>query len=141
MKQFIVKFVVVAVGLGASLTAQNCEAADHDLRVGSFQGNWCGLPARFDIQQKIGNTWKFKGKIWIKATGQYDKIEIEQFADNSLRIVRFLAGEHNGKHQTLSTHRPETLLKNGHKTVNYRAKQGYGIGTNNLGHLLVTIGY
>jgi hypothetical protein len=132
-----IKVVMVAAVLGVSLAPQLCEAAEHDLRTGSFEGNWCGMAARFDITNKIGSSWRFEGKILIIPTGQYDRITIEQFADNSLEIRRSLSGQFAGKIQTLHTERPETLLKNGRFQVNFRVHHGTGFRVKNLGHLLM----
>ena len=74
VKRFIINVVMVAVGLGVSLASRTSEAAEHDLRVGSFEGNWCGYEARFDILERVENKWEFRGKILIKKTKEYDKI-------------------------------------------------------------------
>src|SRR5439155_5259261 len=71
VKRLMINVVMVAVGLGVSLASRTSEAAEQDVRVGSFEGNWCGFAARFDIQKRVGDTWDFEGKILIKATGQY----------------------------------------------------------------------
>jgi hypothetical protein len=133
-----IKVVMVAAVLGMSLAPQLCEAAlpaEQDLRVGSFEGNWCGLAARFDITRKFGNTWKFEGKILIRATGQYDKITIEQLADNHLHMVRFLSGSHAGETQVTVTHPPETLFLGGVRQVNFPARRTEGFGAKLAGFL------
>ncbi len=136
MKRSLINGVVlVAVGLGMSLTAQTSQAAEHDLRVGSFAGNWCGFDARFDITSKRGNTWVFDGKVLIKATGQYDRITVVQYADNHLRIVRHLTGAHSGTNQWVDTHPPETLRRGGQFLVNFVVRSAGGYGSKRLGHL------
>ena len=83
MKRFINKVVMVAVGLGLglSLAAGTCEAADTDIRLGNFKGNWCGSDCRFDITEQVGT---HNGKVFIRdghilATGQVDKVEVQQY--------------------------------------------------------------
>jgi hypothetical protein len=138
MKRFMISVVmVVAVGLGVSLTAQTSQAAEHDLRIGSFEGVWCNLPARFDITKKIGNTWTFEGKIWIKSTGQYDSITIVQYKDNNLRIVRHLSGSHAGQNQWADTHPPETVFRNGRFYVNFPGRSVAGVGSGGTAYLLM----
>lgn len=126
--------VMVAVGLGMSLTAQTSQAAEHDMRLGSFTGNWCGYGARFDITSKRDKGW-FEGKILIKATGQYDRITVIQHADKSLRIRRHLTGLHSGKMQWVDTYPPETLVRNGRTYVNFMVRNAGGYGSKILGHL------
>ena len=140
MNRFIIKAVMVAVGLGVSLAPLPCHAAgdENDFRIGTFEGNWCGLPARFEITKKFGKRWLFEGKIFIKSTGQYDRIIVEQFQDNHLRMRRVLTGQHAGEFQVLETNEPETLLKGGKTQINFRVRHGSGIGTNNLGHLIMS---
>ena len=127
------KVVLVAVVLGVSLAPRTCEAAEHDLRKGKFVGNWCGYDASFTIVKQNG--WKFEGTIFIKATGQTDRIKIEQFDDNHLRIVRSLSGEQTGRTQTVVTYPPETITHNGATYVNFKVKSASGYGSKPLGHL------
>ena len=136
VKQSIINGVVmVAVGLGMSLTAQTSRAADHDMRFGTFEGNWCGFPARFELTRERGNTWVFEGKITIKATGQIDRVTVKQNRDNSLRIVRYLTGAHTGTTQWVDTYPPETLVRNDKSYVNFMVRSAGGYGSKPLGHL------
>ena len=136
MKRLIINVVMVAVGLGVSLAPRTCEAAENDLRESSiFEGNWCGYDAVFKIGKKRGNTWEFDGKILIKATGQSDRIWVEQYEDNHLRIVRYLSGDHTGKTQTVETYPPETLKRNGYSYVNFKVRNAWGVGGKPQGHL------
>ncbi len=137
MKKFIVNLGMVTLGLVALVTVATCEAAnpEHDLRTGTFQGNWCGFPAEFNITKKFGKTWFFEGTLFIPRTKQLDKITIEQRADNHLIIRRHLSGSRDGQYQVLVTHRPEMMRKNGVVLVNWAVSKGSGPGSNNLGHL------
>lgn len=137
MKRLKIKVVMSVVVLGMALVPQTCEAHEYDFRVGTYDGNWCGLSARFEVKERIGKSWKFKGKIFIRPTGQYDDIEIEQFADNGLVIRRILSGQYAGKVQQLIMEQPETIFKYGVFQVNWRVHRGSGPGSNNLGHLLM----
>jgi hypothetical protein len=130
VKRFMINVVLVAVGLGVSLASRTSEAAEHDLRVGSFEGNWCGYECRFDITERIGNKWEFKGMILIKKTGEYDKIQVKQYADNHLMILRTVKVK--GTSQRVDTHPPKTVTENGKSHVNFRVAKG---DVNNLGHL------
>ncbi|MCW5719377.1 MAG: hypothetical protein KIS68_16285 [Bauldia sp.] len=85
-------------------------AAQGDMRLGSFTALWCNYNARIDIQSREGTSWIFHGRILIEATGQYDRIWIEQYSDNSLRMVRYLEGANAGATQTIQTHPPQTSV-------------------------------
>ncbi len=139
VKRSIFNRVIVATILGVSLAPQFSEAAEHDFRVGSFEGNWCGLAARFDITTKVGNTWDFKGKVLVRATGQYDNVVIRQNADNSLRIVRHLSGAHAGTTQWVDTHPPETKFHNGKRIVNFPVRRAGGYGAKVAGFLQMPV--
>ena len=58
--------------------AASASAAALDMRTGSFDGHWCGLSARFDIESREGSTWVFHGHVLIGPTGRYDPVWIEQ---------------------------------------------------------------
>ena len=139
MKRLMINVVMVAVGLGVSLASRTSEAAEHDIQVGSFEGNWCDFDARFDIQNRVGDTWDFEGKLLIKATGQYDRITVVQYEDNHLRIVRHLSGAQSGSRQWVDTYPPQTLRKHGHVYVNFTVRSAGGYGSKPLGHLQMRI--
>ncbi len=136
MKRFIINVVLVAVGLGVSLAAGTCEAADTDMRLGTFKGNWCGSKAEFVITKQIANR-KFQGTVEILSTKQVDTIEIQQYGDNSLQMVRYLSGEHDGKIQVTRTHPPEILSIAGKRTANFPTKSTRGLGARLAGFLRV----
>lgn len=129
--------VVVAVGLGMSLAAPTSQAHEHDMRKGSFEGEWCGFAARFDLTAKRGTSWIFDGQIWIKATGQFDRLYVRQYADNSLYIIRYLSGVHNGKTQWVRTSAPETRWRNGRFEVVFHVLSAGGYGSKVSGHLIM----
>ncbi len=139
MKRSIFNGVMFAAVLGMSLAPQNSEAHEHDFRVGTYVGNWCGFEARFEIKSKVGNTWDFKGKIFIRATGQYDNITVRQNADNSLRIIRHLSGAHTGTNQWVDTHPPETKFRGGTRIVNFPVERAGGYGAKVLGFLQMPV--
>ncbi len=99
-----------------------------DLRVGNFGYQWCNYGATFQIQSKEPDKWVFHGKILIQETGQYDRLWIEQYEDNSLRIIRYLSGAHNGETQVVQTHPPQIKLNNGKSVAEFREKAAYGVG-------------
>src|SRR5262245_39603060 len=136
MKRSKISLVLVAGVLGVSLAPRTCEGAEHDLRTGTFQGNWCGFDAQFEItKERKNDAWTFDGKILIKATGQYDKMTVVQNADNSLRIVRHLSGARSGTNQWVDTYPPETVRSNGKYYVRFTVKSAGGYGSKRLGHL------
>ena len=67
-------------------------AANGDLRPGSFQGEWCRYEAIYDLEEQVPGKWIFHGTITLPRTGQVDRLWVEQHADNSLRIIRYLSG-------------------------------------------------
>lgn len=101
--------LLVAVVLGTGPAA----AAGFDMRTGSFEGAWCGHTSRFDIESREGNTWVFHGRILIHSTGEYDPLWIEQYADNSLRVIRYLQGANRGLTQVVQTHPPRENFSGG----------------------------
>ena len=82
-----------------------------DMHLGT-NGTWCNYPARFDIQNRDGDSWVFHGRILIKETGQYDELWLEQYDNNSPRMIRYLGGDttETGDVQTVQTAPPTTKL-------------------------------
>src|SRR5262245_46418479 len=97
--------VLACAGLCNAEAAAAARGTD-GFRVGSVQGSWGGYVARFDITSQRGDTWDFDGMIYIKATGQYDRITVRQYGDNHLRIVRYLSGKNAGSTQKVYTYPP-----------------------------------
>jgi hypothetical protein len=60
-----------------------------DLHAGSFDATWCNYKATIDIESKESGKWVFHGHIRIKQTDQYDVLWVEQYQDNSLRMIRY----------------------------------------------------
>ena len=141
MKQFIIRVVMVAVGLGSSQAAHKCEAGnpDHDLREGTFKGNWCGSAAEFKFKKQPGEDWKFEGTVEILSTGQVDRLTVQQLENNSLHMVRFLSGKHKGETQVMQTHPPETLDLGGKLTVNFPTRRVEGFGSRLAGFLRMPV--
>ncbi len=145
MKKFIMIVVMATVGFGASLTAQVSGAGktkpnpDHDLREGTFQGNWCGSSAEFTIKKQKGEDWKFEGTVKIFSTRQVDPITIEQLGDNSLHMVRFLSGQFKGKTQVTQTHPPETFSSGNKMIVNFPTRRTFGYGARTAGFLKMPV--
>lgn len=104
----------LAVALSASIAMVSAaSAAIGDFRTGSFSGYWCSYDARFDIQSRDGNTWVFHGRLFLSATNQYDELWVEQYSDNSLRIIRYLSGQYQGQTQVIQTFSPEQVIIGG----------------------------
>jgi len=141
MMRFKIKVVLVAVVLGMSVAPQFCEAGnpDHDLRAGTFRGNWCGSVAEFIIKNQPGEDWKFEGTVEILSTGQVDPITVQQLKNNSLHMVRSLSGKHEGQSQVMQTHPPETLSIGGIRTVNFAARRTEGYGARLAGFLRMPV--
>lgn len=135
MQHLQVVVSVVVLGLALVQGTGRAAAHEHDLRIGVFEGNWCGLAARFDVKEKVGDTWVFKGRLYIYATGQYDEMTVKQYKDNHLRIVRHLSGAHAGTNQWADTHPPETMVRNGRFIVNFAVERASGYGAKVAGYL------
>ena len=119
--------VAAALLLATLAPASSALAATGDFRTGTFSGRWCGYEATFDVTDQDG--WVFTGYILIESTGQYDPLWIEQYADNSLRVIRYLQGQHNGLTQVAQTYSPyQRVASNGNLYTRFEAEQGYGIG-------------
>jgi len=142
MERFKIKVVLVAVVLGMSVAPHHhCEAGnpDHDLREGTFRGNWCGSVAEFVIKKQKGEDWKFEGTVEILSNGQVDRLTVEQVQNNSLHMVRFLSGKHEGDTQVMQTHPPETLSVGGKLTVNFPTRRTFGYGARLAGFLRMPV--
>jgi hypothetical protein len=108
MKAIALSLLVFLAGAGAS------SAAGVDMRTGSFPGMWCDFHARFDLDRRdAGGRWIFEGRILIVETGEYDPLWIEQYSDNSLRIIRYLQGSNLGLTQVVQTNPPFERFENG----------------------------
>lgn len=93
--------------LGSNLAA----AGGVDLKVGSHPGYFCGYQVRYDIETQEPGRWVFHGKIWIRATGEYDPLWIEQYSNNSLRVIRYLQGANLGLTQVVQTNPPYETMR------------------------------
>lgn len=134
--------LLVAVGLGVSLTPQSSQAIDPKvkLRTGIFVGNWCGFTATFVITQTNPTSRIYEGTVTLDATSQVDKINVQQLTNGSLRITRYLSGAFTGQTQIMFTHPPEMLAAAGGKTVaNWPAKKTYGYGAKLAGFLRMPV--
>ena len=112
---------------GVSLSAVTAQA-EGDMRIGSFSGGWSGFPVRYDVTNRVDNTWVFNGRIAI--ADYYDHIQITQYADNSLLIVRYLSGQYSGLTQNLRTAPPQPRFRDG---VLYSQFYGRASGYHNVG--------
>lgn len=118
--------------LFACFAAQDA-AAEGDLKSGTFNGRFCGVPARFEVTWRNNGTWLFDGRILIRDTGEYDRLLIEQYNDNSLKIVRYLGGHNTGKRQWAFTGPPAMKLVNGIRYLHFTASRGNGVACKNAG--------
>lgn len=116
-----------------ALLAVNAMAEETDLRIGTYEGRFCGAPATFELTGRVNGEWVFTGRILIRDTGQYDKLRIEQYSDNSLKIERRLSGSDTGKRQWAVTNPPDTRQKDGRRFVYFFAARSNGVGCNNGG--------
>ncbi|WP_375449393.1 hypothetical protein [uncultured Devosia sp.] len=83
-------------------------AADSDLKTGQYEGTWCGYSAVFDIAVKERRRWVFHGKIVFPTYDNLaDELWIEQYEDQSLRMIRYLSGTQEGWTQVIQTFAPE----------------------------------
>ena len=140
MNRSILNSVVVAAILGVSLVASNCEAAEPtDVRIGTFDGNWCGSRAKFTITKQIGTKKVFEGTVEIISTGQVDRINIQQKINKTLHMTRYLSGKHTGQTQVMLTHPPETKSVGNSLVVNFPAKSTFGYGARLAGFLRLPI--
>jgi hypothetical protein len=100
-----------------------------DLHTGSFDGRWCNYDATVNIESKETGKWVFHGHILIKATGQFDELWVEQYDDNSLRMIRSLQGTETGQTQVVQTNPPQEKVDgNGAHYALFTSQRGYGIG-------------
>ena len=81
---------VIAVGMVSIAPAR---ADTTDQHTGSSSGIWCGYGVTFGIDSREpGDRWVFDGTIYFANFKQYDRLWIEQYTDNSLRMIRYLSG-------------------------------------------------
>lgn len=118
----------------AVLVPASTAVAGTDFLTGRFPGKWCNYDARFDIETQDAGTWVFHGRINILATGEYDPVWIEQYSDNSLRIIRYLQGANLGRTQVSQTYPPQTNVNNNV----YYGQAGYGMGCEGTETILIT---
>jgi hypothetical protein len=102
---------------------------DADMHVGSFDATWCNYSATIDIESKESGKWIFHGHIRIRQTDQYDVLWVEQYDDNSLRMIRYLEGTESGQMQTVQTNPPqEKSTESGAHYALFTSHRGYGVG-------------
>lgn len=118
MKAF--SLAVAALALSPTLAAADM----FDMQVGSFIGTFCGYSARYDVDSQDSGTWIFHGRILIRDTGEYDPLWIEQYADNHLRIIRYLQGANLGLTQVVNTYPPQGLVLQDGPTALYETDRG-----------------
>lgn len=123
MKSNVSFTIAVLLSLFFSLTGYA-----NDLLVGSYEGTWCNYKARFEIETREQNRWVFHGNILIHQTGQLDPLWIEQYSDNSLRIIRYLQGPRHGQTQVVQTYPPETHVRRGRTYHVFRSQSSHGYG-------------
>lgn len=104
-----------------------------DMIVGTFGEMFCGAPATFEVNDGDTDTWEFNGMISIRDTGEYDRLRITQYSDNSLRIIRYLSGDNRGKRQTVRTSPPKFYSDGSRVTAKFESSGGAGVGCNNDG--------
>ena len=96
------------------------------MRHGTFTGYWCDYNAVFYVESQDPNSWIFHGHIVVG--NAYDPLWMEQYADNSLRIIRYLQGPYAGQVQTVQTYPPDQFVTDGQINTRFQHQQSYGIG-------------
>ena len=119
----------ILAALAFAVFAGQATAADGDFRTGTFKGKFCGASATFEVTSRKKGTWRFDGKILIKSTGEYDRLRIEQYSDQSLRIERYLSGPNTGKLQRVDTDPPQFMSNH----MYFYSPKGVGTGCGNDG--------
>lgn len=107
-------------------------AAEGDMLVGTFGARFCGARATFEIHTQ-GDDWVFDGRILIHSTGEYDQLQIKQYSNNHLRIIRYLTGANEGAPQWVDTSPPKFYRKDGRTVASFHSARGAGVGCNNDG--------
>jgi len=123
---------VIAGALMTILATQAALSAEGDMKLGTFGRTFCGAPATFEVTSDRGD-WVFEGKVHIRDTGEYDRVIIKQYDDNSLRITRYLSGQHSGQKQWARTKPPKFHSINGRPVAVFFVSHGNGLGCNNHG--------
>jgi hypothetical protein len=116
--------------VSTSLLTAAVAAADEvtDIHYGSFFARWCEYDAWLNLEHRDGDSWVFHGHIRIEKTGQFDELFVEQYDDNSLRIIRYLSGPEAGQIQTIQTYPPQVKMIGGKQTAVFSAKSSDGPG-------------
>jgi hypothetical protein len=113
--------LITLVGTSIAI-APVARAQSADLRLGTFGREWCGYAAAFNIESKEPDRWVFHGHVSFAHFPDVDELWIEQYEDDSLRMIRYLSGSQTGMVQTVQTHPPK-FLKN---SVNFEKVTSYG---------------
>jgi hypothetical protein len=136
---FLANVSAAAVWSMASL--HGAFAKEGDMMVGTWGTMFCGAPATFEVLSKKAD-WVFEGKVLIRDTKEYDRIEIKQYEDNHLRIIRYLTGSNSGNKQIVTTNQPKMLKQEGRTSAAFASYHpGKGVGCNNSGAVTVLTVY
>lgn len=128
---------LAALTLFLALLTAPALAAPGDFRLGTFGGAWCDHGATFTLTERSG--WVFEGTIYLPSTGEVNRLWIEQYADNSLRMIRYLDGANSGRIQMVETNPPEFRVYNGRPYVDFNAEEGGSLGCGNWRESWITI--
>ena len=100
--------LLLSVPLALSINLSVAAAGSNDFRMGGFNGMWCGYQANFSIERQDSGKWVFHGHIMFPKYPQYqdvyDTFDVEQRSNDSLIMVRHLAG---GGYQRVFTGVPD----------------------------------
>ena len=122
--------LLLALGFAAAaLTAGSTDAfaGKRDLRVGMYEGTWCGYPVTYDIRRKEDDRWVFHGRlIFHTYNDMTDKLWIEQYGDQSLRMIRYLSAENEGKTQVVQTYTPVMHLVGSTEYPTFKVQEANG---------------
>lgn len=115
--------VLLAASGGASLA----ENRDADVRIGSYKGTWCGYPAIISIESKEKKKWVFHGSLIFPTYNNLsDELWVEQYGDDSLRMIRYLSGTQQGLTQVVQTKIPVMYNIGGVQTPHFTVERADG---------------
>ena len=123
MKPSILALLVLPLLAGTAVAAELS-----DLRTGTFHGKWCGYTAIYKLKQRQGDKWVFTGKIEFPGYPGEDTFWVEQYEDNSLRMVRTLGPRSGaeGKKQSAQTFPPDLRASEDGSTYAYYKAESHG---------------
>lgn len=99
-------------------------ADNFPFRAGSHRGQWCDGNLVTYTVTATATPRMWSGRLQNGET--FDRIDIEQFGDGSLHIVRHLTGAYEGQTQEITTRPPAMRVFGGHAFAQFWAAHGEG---------------